>query len=116
MDYINRNILSDITIDEICSAVHMSKYYFCRKFKESMGMTVMDYVLQTRIVLAKSILAKESMSITNVSEHCCFSSVSYFCRVFKEHTGKTPLEYRKQRRPSQKTHENEKALDFPLKK
>jgi AraC-like DNA-binding protein len=98
MDYVNRNILSEITIDAICDAVHMSKYYFCRKFKESTGMTVMDYVLKTRIVLAKSMLVKESMSITEISERCCFSSVSYFCRVFKEDTGLTPTAYRRQRR------------------
>jgi len=98
MDYINRNILSEITIDGICSAVHMSKYYFCRKFKESTGMTVMDYILKTRIVLAKNMLVNENRSITEISERCCFSSVSYFSRVFKEDTGETPTSYRKRLR------------------
>ena len=60
-----------------------------------MGMTVMDYVLKTRIVLAKNMLEKENVSISEVSGRCGFSSESYFCRVFKESVGVSPLKYRK---------------------
>ena len=93
--YICDHIFSDLTIDEICSAIHVSKYHFCRTFRATMNMTVMDYVLKTRIVMAESMLRKERISITEVSERCGFSSISYFCRVFKAEMGKTPLEYRR---------------------
>ena len=95
IDYINKNIFREITIDEICRAVHISKYHFCRRFKDTMGMTVMEYVLKTRIVLAKNMLEKENISISEVSDRCGFSSGAYFCRVFKESVGVTPLKYRK---------------------
>ena len=95
LDYINKNIFREITIDEICKEAHLSKYHFCRRFKETMGMTVMDYVLKTRIVLAKNMLEKENASISEVSGRCGFSSESYFCRVFKESVGVSPLKYRK---------------------
>jgi AraC-like DNA-binding protein len=96
IDYIKKNLFKEITIDEICREVHISKYYFCRRFKETMGMTVMDYVLKTRIIHAKQMLEKENASVTDVSDRCGFSSVSYFCRVFKESVGVSPLKYRKQ--------------------
>ncbi|MBR5613957.1 MAG: helix-turn-helix transcriptional regulator [Clostridia bacterium] len=95
LEYINSNIFRDIDINEICAAVHISKYHFCRRFRENTGMTVMNYILKTRIVLAKNILLTEKASVTEVSSRCGFSSVSYFCRAFKEETGVTPLEYRK---------------------
>ena len=95
IDYINKNIFGPITIDEICQEVHISKYHFCRRFKQSLGMTVMDYILKTRIILAKQMLEKESFSISDVSYRCGFSSVSYFCRVFKDTVGVSPLKYRK---------------------
>ena len=95
IDFINKNIFREITIDEICSAVHISKYHFCRRFKQNMGMTVMDYILKTRIVLAKNMLEKENTSVSEVSDRCGFSSVSYFCRVFKESVGESPLKYKK---------------------
>ena len=95
VDYINRNIFRDIDIDEICSEIHLSKYHFCRRFKSTMGMTVMEYILKTRIFLARNMLEKESLSVTEVSERCGFSSVSYFCRVFRVDTGMSPLKYRR---------------------
>ena len=98
VEYICANIFHELTIDEICAAIHVSKYHFCRSFRATMDMTVMDYILKTRIVMAESMLRKERFSVTEVSERCGFSSISYFCRAFKEETGKTPLEYRKQAR------------------
>jgi len=93
--YINENIAMDMDIGDICSAVNMSKFYFCRQFKAYTGLTVMKYILKTRIVLAKSELKKTGLSITEVSEKYGFSSVSYFCRVFKEEETCSPLQYRK---------------------
>jgi len=98
IEYINSNISYEITIEEICRAVHMSKYYFCRQFKKHTGMTVMKYILKTRIVLAKSELKKTNLSITETSDKYGFSSTSYFCRVFKAEENCSPLQYRKRKR------------------
>ena len=95
IDYISKNISSDIDIDSICSVVGISKYYFCRQFKKHTGMTVMNYILKTRIILAKSDLEKTNLSITEISERYGFSSASYFCRIFKEAENCSPLQYRK---------------------
>jgi len=95
ISYINENIASELKIDEICRAVNMSKYYFCRKFKEHIGITVMEYILKTRLALAKNDLKKTKASVSEISEKYGFSSTSYFCRVFKEECMDTPLAYRK---------------------
>lgn len=97
VEYINQHISEKICMDELCRDIHISKYYFCRKFKKTTGFTVMDYILKTRIVAAKSMLTETDLPISEVSTGCGFSSFSYFCRVFKEHTGSTPLQYRKNR-------------------
>lgn len=94
--YINDNIEKNITIDEVCSEVHMSKYYFCRQFKKATDTTVMKYILKTRIVMAKNMLLNENLTITEISNRCGFSSVSYFSRIFKEETGISPLKYKKE--------------------
>ena len=96
VEYINQHIHEHISMDALCREIHISKYYFCRKFKTVTGFTVMDYVLKTRIVAAKGMLSNTDESISEISERCGFGSVSYFCRIFKEHTGKTPLQYRRQ--------------------
>lgn len=93
--YINSHIHENIRIDHICTNVHVSKYYFCKKFKQSTGLTVMDYMLKTRIISAKNMLENTEMTIGEISGRCGFSSQSYFCRVFKEESGMTPLQYQK---------------------
>ena len=95
MEYINENIQRDISIDEICAAVHMSKYHFCRQFKKITGTTVMNYIKKTRVIMAKNMLINESLSVAEISNRCGFSSISYFSRIFKEETGVSPLKYKK---------------------
>ena len=97
IEYINSNIMKNLTIDEICKKAHLSKFHFCRLFKNTTGRTVMEYVLETRIVMAKNMLLNEKLSVTEISNRCGFSSISYFSRVFKEKTGVTPLDYKKQK-------------------
>jgi len=100
IDYINRNISMEIDIDRICAAINISKYYFCRQFKQHTGMTVMKYILQTRLILSKTDLKKTNLSVTEISGKYGFSSVSYFSRIFKEEEGCSPLQYRKRNRVS----------------
>ena len=97
--FINDNITEELSIDEIASFANVSKYHFCRTFKKIMGLTVMEYILKTRIMLAKNLLASSSKSILAISEECAFSGVSYFCRAFKDEVGLSPLQYRKSRLP-----------------
>ena len=100
IEFIMQNIGLDMDIDAICAAVNISKFYFCRQFKIHTGMTVMQYILKTRIMLAKSELKGSNLSIGEIAEKYGFSSISYFCRVFKEEEGRSPLQYRKQNRVS----------------
>ena len=95
IEYINLHITEDIVIDRICDACYMSKYHLCRLFKEKVGLTIMQYVLKTRITLAKEMLVSSDSSVMAISESCGFSSISYFSRAFKSETGMTPLQYRR---------------------
>jgi len=94
IEHINRHIFEALTIDGICDAVHTSKYHFCRQFKKATGFTVMEYILKTRLILARDMLLKTDKTISEISESCGFSSVSYFSRVFRQEMGMSPLKYR----------------------
>ncbi len=96
ISYINSNLSEKITVDDIAEVCHMSKYYFCRRFKQTVGYTVMEYILNTRLANAKVLLVSTNISISEISERCGFSGFSYFSRIFKESFGITPNEFRKQ--------------------
>jgi len=93
--FINSHISEELSIDRISAECYINKYYLCRLFKKKLGITYMEYILQTRLAMAKELLANESFSITQVSILSGFSSPSYFSRIFKESIGSTPMEYRK---------------------
>ena len=95
ISYINSVYSEEISLDELCRVVNMSKSHFCRKFKAAMGITVMDYIFTTRIAAAKRLLSAGVLSISQISERCGFSSVSYFCQKFKEETGITANEFKR---------------------
>lgn len=95
VEYINHHITEDIRIDQICTACYLSKYHFCRLFKKKIGLTVMEYILKTRIAMAKELLYEAKMSISEISEACGFSSASFFSRAFKNEVGTSPLQYKK---------------------
>ena len=96
MVYINENIASDISLDELAKIANMSKYYYSTMFKKITGLTVWEYVLNTRIELAISYLTKDNTnySITEILGMCGFNNASAFNKSFKKITGKTPTEFK----------------------
>ncbi len=95
IEYMNGNIAEHLDVDTVSSAIAVSKYHFCRTFREATGLTVMQYVQRTRIVLAQSLLRETELSITEICGKCGFGNLSHFCRIFRQVTGSTPLQYRK---------------------
>lgn len=80
----------NITIDELSELCHLSKFYFCRIFKEVTGQTPVNYIGHHRIHIAKAMLKDESKSIQEVATLCGYNDISYFYRCYKKITGKSP--------------------------
>lgn len=67
----------------MAETVHMSKFYFLRKFKEITGMTVHNFIVNKRIIAACQIMA-EGKSITESWQMTGFADYSSFLRNFLE--------------------------------
>lgn len=95
IEYINRNLSEKLTLDSVANAAYVSKYYLSHTFKNTVGMTVFEYITFTRISKAKQLLRKTDDSITDICFAAGFDDLSYFGKVFREYEGITPREYRK---------------------
>lgn len=95
--YINTNYSQSITLKKLCDEFYMSKVSLCKKFKDVMNCSIMEYVLRLRLNKAKSLLRDTKKSIEEVSSACGFSSANYFGLIFKKEIGLSPLNYRKTR-------------------
>lgn len=95
-NYILENIADpELSVVEVSKRVGISEVHLRRVFNGTFGLSPAKYIILTRIVRAKELMAESYLSIGDVSERCGFVSVPYFFRTFKSVTGKTPSVYRK---------------------
>jgi two-component system response regulator YesN len=92
--YIHNNFSTNISLDRVAGTAGISKYHFCRLFKELTGMTYLSYVNRVRIEQAKKLLNDEELSITDTGYAVGYSDLTHFERIFKKLTGTTPSQYR----------------------
>jgi AraC family transcriptional regulator len=90
IDYIHDHLAEEISLNAIANYLGMSRYYFCRLFKQSTGITLHQYVIQQRVERAKQLLLQGEMSIADIALACGFSHQSHLNRHFKRLTGVTP--------------------------
>lgn len=94
-EYIRRCYSQQISIDDIISGIHISKYHFIRLFSRKMGSTPYSYLTNYRINESKTMLRTTDKTVAEISELCGFTDTSNFISQFKRHTGQTPLQYRR---------------------
>lgn len=92
-EYIDLHITEPIPVEELARQVHMSKYYFLRRFKELTGMTVHTFVTNKRLIRACEEL-KEGVSVSEVCQSTGFGDYSSFLRNFKNAFGVAPGKYK----------------------
>ncbi len=85
---------AEVTLSEVCRRAHLSKTYFCRKFKSRFGVTFTEYTAHLKIQHSKQLLLRSELSVTEIMEESGYSSSKLFYKHFKKYTGTTPARYR----------------------
>lgn len=99
LEYINDNLDQDLSLARIAATVETSPYHFARKFKQTTGFALHQYVIDRKVKRAESLLARTDLPIVEVCFRVGFASVSHFTSLFGERTGLTPRAYRKANGP-----------------
>lgn len=95
MDYIKKNYMESINLEDIAQKSEMSKSHFCRVFKNIYGVTPMAYLNLYRISVAKFLLTTTVENIDTIAKKIGFGDASYFCAVFRKEEKITPGQYRR---------------------
>jgi AraC-like DNA-binding protein len=92
--YIRDHFLEEMTIDQLCSDVAMSRAKVFRILKASGSASIKNIQKFYRVEYAKNLLTGSELSIPRIAAESGFESDSSFYRVFKELTGLPPNQYR----------------------
>ncbi len=96
--YIEEHLTERISRAQVAEHVALNENYLSRLFHQEMGLSISDYILQKRIVLAKKLLVQTDRSVSEIGNEVGYDATAYFIRLFKREVGKTPKEYRKDMR------------------
>mgnify|MGYP000303383377 FL=1 len=94
IDYIDKNLDKDLSLESLERTFYLNKYYLSRQFKKYTGSNIHEYILYKRISKAKALLS-EGYRTTDTSIMCGFNDYSNFYRMFKKTVGVSPSDYRK---------------------
>ncbi len=92
--YLYSNYADKITMSDIVAKFNIDRTTLTNKFKEEVGDTVINSLINLRINLASSLLRDTFIPISEITYRVGFSDVSHFNRSFKKHTGFNPSDYR----------------------
>ncbi|MBR5445916.1 MAG: helix-turn-helix transcriptional regulator [Clostridia bacterium] len=92
--YVQQNFRTNLTTEKIAADLGYNKSYFCKLFKQNLGMPFLQYVNEYRIRYA--IIWYRGHPLTEIAGEIGFKDYSYFARVFKKYTGMTPHAYFKE--------------------
>lgn len=93
VDYIRKNITTNITAKELSAIACMSKSVFYRNFINEFGLPPNKLILNEKIKYAKTLMNSDNIKIKEICFASGFSDPNYFSRQFKKLEGITPGEY-----------------------
>ena len=97
LQYIKDHFREELSLEDICGSLNISKSECCRCFRRNLRMTPFEYLMMYRIHMAAQILEKTGRTITEVALETGFHSNSYFGKLFKRYMNCTPAEYRREK-------------------
>jgi YesN/AraC family two-component response regulator len=99
LTFIADHFTDALSLDDVARAARLSRYHFCRLFRQETGMTFLEYLRGVRVRRAKALLADRHLRITEVAYGVGFSDLSHFDRTFRKIVGLSPSEYRASLKP-----------------
>jgi LacI family transcriptional regulator len=87
-----------IDVSDVVAAAGCSRRYLEMHFRQYVGVSVRDIIMQTKIDRVKFLLEQSNLSIGEITEQCGFARESHLAVLFKKATGFSMRNYRRQNR------------------
>lgn len=98
LNYIEQNFQNDITIEGIAAFCGLNRSYFGRIFKDTIGRSPQEFLMNYRMVKAAELLKLTELSIGDIGNAVGYTNQLHFSRAFKTVYGISPREWRNKNR------------------
>ena len=95
MNYVDKNYMNNITLNEVASAGGVSRSLCNTIFNKYTQMTPIEYIMHFRTRKVADLLQSGDMPMSEIAEMTGFSNASYMAETFKKFYKFSPREYKK---------------------
>ena len=96
ISYVSKTYASDISVADLARRANLSESQFTRIFRQQTETSPAQYIVQTRVNAARTLLETTDKLLTDIAAETGFYDHAHFIRTFKRLVGMTPSRYRKQ--------------------
>ena len=93
--YIEENLEREVRLEELAALAGLSVFHFARSFRESVGKTPHQFLVERRLERAKTLLAKPEWTVEQVAVAVGFGSAGRLAKSFRAVLGVSPSEWRR---------------------
>ena len=81
------------SVGQLAKKAALSRSAFYERFTRAVGLAPMEYLLAWRMAVAKDLLRREELGLSEVAERVGYASASTFSTAFSRHVGQAPRRY-----------------------
>jgi len=93
IDFAHSYMQFNIGLHELAGLVHLSPYHFGRLFKQTVGKSPYQFILQLKIDCAKKLIKQNNGPISDIAYQLNFSDQSHFSNAFRKSVGVSPRQF-----------------------
>lgn len=98
LNYIEQNFQNNISIEEIAAVCGINRSYLGKIFRNSIGKSPQEFLMNYRMIKATELLKLTSLSIGEIGCAVGYENQLHFSRAFKTIYGVSPREWRNQQK------------------
>ncbi|MGE4454570.1 MAG: helix-turn-helix domain-containing protein [Sphaerochaeta sp.] len=95
ISYMDQHLDVSLTTEDLTQVANMSTSTLNRLFKQSTGLSPIEFHIHKRIAHACTLIQRRGSSMSQISDSCGFKDPNYFSRQFRKVMGMSPKQYQR---------------------